>query len=49
MDKFNSKIYRVHIELGGKLLNSLIHDHLYALIHDNVHTHVHTFLRTHTH
>ena len=23
MDKFGSKVYRVHMELGGKLLNSL--------------------------
>jgi hypothetical protein len=23
MDKFNSKVHRVHMELGGKLLNSL--------------------------
>jgi hypothetical protein len=23
MDKFSSKFYRVHMELGGKLLNSL--------------------------
>jgi len=23
MDKFSSKVYRVHMELGGKLLNSL--------------------------
>ena len=23
MDKFSSKVHRVHIELGGKLLNSL--------------------------
>ena len=23
MDKFSSKAYRVHMELGGKLLNSL--------------------------
>jgi len=23
MDKFSSKIHRVHMELGGKLLNSL--------------------------
>ena len=24
MDKFSSKVHRVHTELGGKLLNSLI-------------------------
>ena len=23
MDKFNSEVHRVHMELGGKLLNSL--------------------------
>jgi hypothetical protein len=23
MDKFSSKVHRVHMELGGKLLNSL--------------------------
>ena len=23
MDKYSSKVYRVHMELGGKLLNSL--------------------------